>query len=47
MKVLIQENHKISGLDRRKKLTFSKFFTPYGRMLPNGNIKPFGNKELL
>jgi hypothetical protein len=47
MKVLIQENHKISGRGRRKKLTSPKFFTPYGRMLSNGKNKPFGTKELL
>jgi hypothetical protein len=30
-----------------KKLTSALCFTPYGRMLPNGNIKQFGPEELL
>ncbi len=41
-----KKNHKISNSDRRKKLTFSKFLYPYGRMLPSGTIKPFNNGEL-
>jgi hypothetical protein len=31
----------------QKRLTFSKFLYPYGRMLPKGNVKPFDDWELI
>jgi hypothetical protein len=41
------KKHKILHFDSRKqKNEFCRISTPRGRMLPNGNIKPFGIKEL-
>jgi len=36
------KNRKLTG---EKQSTFSKFLSPYGRMLPNGNIKVFGEEK--
>ena len=43
IKVWIENNFKISI---KKELTFSNFLSPYARMLPFGNMKPFDNKEI-
>jgi hypothetical protein len=38
MKVWIKDNHKILNFDGGKEIDLGTVFTPYGRMLPNGNM---------
>ena len=42
----MKKNTKYCTLIDEKKINFLKFVSPYGRVLPNGNIKPFDTEEL-
>ena len=46
MKVWFEKTSTYRTLMDEKELTFSKFLSPYNRMLLFGNMRPLDNKEI-